>query len=226
VKPPGNSYLPSEAFSFASILLSWVTKELKEVQMKGSMKKLMVFVMIAAITIFIAAATASAGDHHRKAIHGVYGWAGTGHCMPTDVDGIPLSDTNGHTNRFFSTSQGTITFKHNGTGKVRFTGTGGDNTGAVNYEAQYDHEYHIAPDGAITIDMVENSYVQTFPDVPDLKLCVDFLNLKGWISADQETITIATPKRAVNKNWYGCNFSMDPGYSICNFSFTLVRLSD
>jgi len=194
--------------------------------MKGSMKKLMVFVMIAAITIFIAAATASAGDHHRKAIHGVYGWAGTGNCIPTDENGIPLSDTNGHTNRFFSTSQGTITFKHNGTGKVRFTGTGGDNTGAANYEAQYDHEYHIAPDGAITIYSKEFTYVQRFGGPMDgVILYIDFLTLKGWISADQETITIATPEPTVVTMTFPelGNFRR---YAICNFSFTLVRLSD
>jgi hypothetical protein len=193
--------------------------------MKGSMKKLMVFVMIAAITIFIAAATASAGDHHGKTIHGVYGWAGTGNCIPTTSEGIPLPDAG----RFFSTSQGTITFKHDGTGVVQFTGTGGDNTGAVDYKAQYDHEYHIAPDGAITIDMVENSYVQTLLTGPfaGLTLCVDFLNLKGLISADHKTMTIGSPKRAVNKNWYGdCGSYEPPDYSICNFSFTLVRLSD
>ena len=188
--------------------------------MKGILKKLTVFVTIAAITIFVAAATASAGDHDRKTIRGVYGWAGPGNCIPTDVDGLPLPNAD----RFFMTGQGTITFKHDGTGKVRFTGFGGNNAGAFSYEALYDHEYYIAPEGAITIDSVRDTYVQKFLTGPiaGFHLYIDFLRLKGWISADHMTITIATPEPSVNINTYPeLGFQ---SYSICNFSYTLVRV--
>jgi hypothetical protein len=189
--------------------------------MKGSLKKVSVFVTIAAITIFVVAATASAGDRHGKTIRGVYGWAGPGTCIPTDVYGFPLLNAD----RFFMTGRGTITFKHDGTGKVLFTGAGGNNAGAFSYEASYDHEYYIAPEGAITIDSVPNTYVQTFLTGPvGLQLFIDFLSLKGWISADHKTITIATPEPSVNKNCYVSRDCETPEYSICNFSYTLVRI--
>jgi len=50
--------------------------------MKAYIKKLTVFVMIAAVTMFIAVAIASADDHHWKnTIHGKYAFTGSGNCV-------------------------------------------------------------------------------------------------------------------------------------------------
>ena len=92
--------------------------------MKPSMKKSVVFVMIAAIAIFIAAATASADDRHHNTIQGEYVWAGCAmgcistpdnfHPNGTPINPATLSSSMGVT-------QGIWTFKHDGTGTV--TGT-------------------------------------------------------------------------------------------------------
>jgi hypothetical protein len=203
--------------------------------MKGSLKKLTVFVTIAAITIFVVAATASAGDHDRKTIRGVYGWAGPLYCISTpdgfSENGIPYNPESLSSSSL--TAQGTITFKHDGTGKVQFTGVGinppGPNAGAGLYEASYEHTYNIASNGAITIDAVPNTFVQNFLTGPNkgAVLYIDTWPLTGWVSADYKTITIAGPEPTIHINTIVLPF--DPpvrliSYSICNASFTLVRI--
>ncbi len=54
----------------------------KEIQMKGNIKKLAIFVTIAAIAMFTVVAMASATDKQwSEAIHGEYAFTGTGACL-------------------------------------------------------------------------------------------------------------------------------------------------
>jgi len=209
--------------------------------MKGSLKKLTVFMTIAAMTIFVVAATASAGDRPGKTIHGVYGWTGPLYCIFTP-DGFNENGIPNNPQSLLSSSatvQGTITFNHDGTGKVLFTGVGINPpvnppppnyfAGAGLYEASYEHTYNIASNGAITIDAKLNTYVQNFLTGPNkgAVLYIDIWPLTGWISVDHKTITIAGPEPTVTTNTIVLPFP--PGfsltsYSICNASFTLVRI--
>jgi hypothetical protein len=201
--------------------------------MKTKIGKLATFVVIVAWVILLTTASAPAGDHQGKTIHGVYGWTGPVHCLSTPsnfTDGTPnnpasLSITS-------NKSQGTCTFKHDGTGEVRFTSVSttdfpAASAGAILFEASYQHTYNITDDGAITIDAVPNTFVQTFLSGPNkgLHLNIDVYPLTGWVSADYKTMTIATPEPKV----LTMTFTEIPGftlYGICHSSFTLVRLSD
>ena len=49
--------------------------------MKGNMKKLVLFVVIATIAIFTVVAMATAGDNHQNAIRGQYAATGGGTCF-------------------------------------------------------------------------------------------------------------------------------------------------
>jgi hypothetical protein len=200
--------------------------------MKTKIGKLVTFVVIVAWVIFMTTAPAPAGDHHQRTIHGVYGWTGPVNCLTT-----PSNFTNFKPNDPTSLSvmsnkgQGTCTFNHDGTGEVRFTSVSTTDSpaasaGATLTQTSYQHTYKITEDGAITIDVVPNTYVQTYLSGPykGYHLSIDVLPLTGWVSADYKTMTIATPEPQV----LTMTFKEFPVtvYGICHASFTLIRLSD
>ena len=49
--------------------------------MKGNVKKLAVFVTVAALSLFVVVATASAGPKDDHALKGQYAFSGPGHCV-------------------------------------------------------------------------------------------------------------------------------------------------
>jgi hypothetical protein len=194
--------------------------------------KLAAFVVIAAWVIFMTAASAPAGDHQRRTIHGEYGWTGPVHCLST-----PSGFTNGFPNNpaslsiLSNKSQGTCTFRHDGTGEVQFTSVSTTDSptasaGAILFETSYQHTYKISEDGAITIDVVPNTYVQTYLSgpYPGKHLNIDVFPLTGWVSADYKTMTIATPEpKVLTMTIPEFSYTF---YGICHASFTLIRLSD
>jgi hypothetical protein len=193
--------------------------------MKTKIGKLAAFVVIVAWVIFMTSASAPAGDHQRKTLHGEYGWTGPVHCISAPIN-APASIS-----IFSSIAQGTCTFRHDGTGEVRFTSVSITDSpvaspGASLYEASYQHTYKITDDGAITIDAVPNTYVQKFLSGPYMgfHLNIDVWPLTGWVSADYKTMTIATPE----PKFLTMTFSEFPVTlsGICHASFTLIRLSD
>jgi hypothetical protein len=208
------------------------------------MKKLIVAMAITATAIIVAAAEASAGDqrmkglHHPKTIQGVYGWTGPVRCISTTPDGFNETGTPLDTNTLSTmstTSQGTITFKRNGTGMVQFTGVSTtdsppEGASASRFKASYLHTYKISDDGAISIDALPPGLVQTILTGPNqgAEITIDTWDYTGWVSADQNTIVIATPKPTVQQlllNLPNDNY-FQIGSVICHASHTLVRLSD
>jgi hypothetical protein len=89
--------------------------------MKDNIKKLAVFVMIIALAIFMAVATASAdGQKYRKTLHGEYAFTGSGVCTlsPTGFDPDFIPNTPGSAWMGPNFWEGVYTFNHNGKGKM------------------------------------------------------------------------------------------------------------
>ncbi len=97
--------------------------------MRRNMKKLAVFVVATALTMFISVAMVAAFDHGWKGINGEYGFAGGGICIatpganytptpsPNPFDPINLLDPTKVSASSFH-SQGNLTFKKDGTGTI------------------------------------------------------------------------------------------------------------
>lgn len=204
--------------------------------MKTSMKRLAVFVMVAAIAIFIAAVTVSAGDTHHNTIHGEYAWAGCAMgCISTPdnfyPNGTPINPAT--LSSSMGVTQGIWTFKHDGTGTV--TGTllniilpTAPNAGAALVEFSFPYTYTITDDDAITITAKPNSWVGTFVTGP-LSGIPAHLHLANWgytgyVSPDRKTITIArVDPTVVTQTIPEIKFTT---YLICYASHTALRLSD
>lgn len=195
--------------------------------MKSSMKKLTVFVIVASISMVIAAAMASAGNKVGE-IYGEYAFTGTGGCLlspsgfnPNLTPKQPPFWTNS-----FSLS-GVWTFNRDGTGNGHATQVGVTGTasppGASLYEYTFPFTYSIADDGTITVvgEVIGNilagsNVIGTFT--------VDKWSVSGMASPDHKTMTLATVAPEIET----VNISL-PGYSmtvyeICHRSDTLIRI--
>lgn len=224
--------------------------------MEKSMKKLAVFVMMAAIAIFIAAAAASAFDHdrdgHHKGIIGEYGFSVSNNCTSTPagnwqsstsslgkvIDPALVWSNNGHAN-------GVITFKHDGRGMVDGyavqtppSSTVPPPWGAAYFHVTYPFTYTVTADGEITIKADSDAYKQEqisfVTDMPNGAVYTrDKFSLTGWVSANHKTITLANPKPEVVT--LTVTFS-DPfphplpspsvNKVICHYSWVLNRLDE
>ena len=154
--------------------------------MKSSMKKLAVFVMMAAIAMFIVVVTASAGDRdrdgHHKGIIGEYGFSATNNCTSTPdpnwlapaPDASPLGTVSDPTKVWANNAHahGVLTFKHDGTGMSDgyalqtppnispATSNGAPLWGAAYFHVTYPFTYTVTDDGEITITADSNAYKQ------------------------------------------------------------------
>jgi hypothetical protein len=201
--------------------------------MKAKTNKLILFVIIVAFGLLLTISSALANDHQRRTIHGVYGWTGPVNCISTPSGFNNMGKPNNPASLSVSSNkgQGTCTFNHDGTGEVHFTSVGttespSDSAGGVLTETKYKHTYKITEDGAISIDAVPNTYVQTYLSGPykGYHLNIDILPLTGWVSSDYKTMAIATPEpQVLTMTFVEFPFTL---YGICHASFTLVRLSD
>jgi hypothetical protein len=179
--------------------------------MKTSVKKLSVFVMMAAIAVFIATATASA--HDPLGIIGEYGCSGGGNLIMTPAanwdsnnpNPFSLLDT---TKVSFSSynAYGVVTFKHNGHGTLDLYSLGTPTapiwSGASVWNPSYYHityplTYTVNYEGEITIEadtnMMKQEVLNPVTGVPVGVVYRDHYWLRGWVSADHKTITVATP---------------------------------
>jgi len=156
--------------------------------MKRSMKKLTVFVMMAAIAIFIAAATASAGDHdqktigggHGNAIVGEYAYSGMNSCItalptlppPVFTEANEGFTANGPVTYGVGSLQGIFTFKPHGQGTATArqvsvvlpqaippTTLQHPFASANSSDVSYDFTYNITHDGVITLEMVPGTMI-------------------------------------------------------------------
>jgi hypothetical protein len=222
--------------------------------MKSNMKKLAVFVMMAAIAIFIAAATASAGDHdrdaigggHKKNIVGEYGFSVSNNCISTPADNwassaSPLGKATDPTQVWANDAHGhgVVTFKHDGTGTSDAYAVQTPPSSTVPWGAMYFHikssfTYTVKHDGEITITADSNKYQQEVISLVTGPTGVlytrDKFSLTGWVSADDKTITLANPAPEVMTLTVTFPGNPPPAPSInkliCHYSWVLNRLDE
>jgi hypothetical protein len=166
--------------------------------MKTSMKELTVFVMMATIVLFVAAATtASASGDRSKTIVGEYGFSGGGTCMSTAInpDGTFIDTTK--VSGLTYTSNGVVTFEGNGMGSVNYTLVSIPNPPAWGNQTSsvggYQFTYKFTDDDVVTLTAVENTNCNTQTNPPGGTTCRDHNLLIGYVSADHKTIEFANP---------------------------------
>lgn len=130
--------------------------------MKDNIKKLAVFVMIIALAIFMAVATASAGDHKwKRVIDGDYAVTGTNSCVIA-----PAGFIAGYPGDNWQTIQGYIlgifSFHPNGKGEFRsrvagslqFTPESPQPPALFDAPFDYNFTYKVTGDGVISFDVI------------------------------------------------------------------------
>jgi hypothetical protein len=178
--------------------------------MKRNSKKLVVFVIIAVITMFSVSAMAWDDDHLWKHFRGKYAGSTVGSCIATAENGFNPDFTvkDMTQTRFNSYSEQDIwTFKADGTGTVEGTrvllnfGPGPYSTpeadgSAVTYS--YNIQYDLKHDGTITTELIpgtfEGKIKQGGPPIPNLTFTFGPISDSGMVSEDHKTITLGTVK--------------------------------
>lgn len=205
----------------------------KENQMKGNIKKLAVFVMIAAIVMFTAVAMVSADDKDFKAIHGEYGFSSGGNCVSTPIANwtgdFTVSDPTKVSGISYN-SHGIVTFEKNGTGTVdlRVWTTPIPPAWAAGFvHVSFPFTYTINGDGEINVESVPNKFKQEILNPvtgapTGLVFYRDHFSFTGWVSADHKTIVLASPAPEILTLLDG---SLNPLQKVlCHESLTCVRL--
>ena len=138
--------------------------------MKGNIKKLAVFVSIAAIALFIMAVMASADDHVWHTIQGNYAFTGSNTCLvaPFGFDSSfranppPNSPpgTNGVWVTDFQSWEGSYRFYYDGTGEINIIDHDfGATPGAAGSVSIYwKFNYTVTDNGKITFTLVPHTY--------------------------------------------------------------------
>lgn len=173
--------------------------------MERNMKKLAVFVIVAAITMFIAAAMASADPSFPKAIRGQYASTSAATCMIAPFGFNPdLTPIYGVGLISMQYRQGIVTFEKDGTGSVTLNASGiglsfiGPSgpvpPSASSQTIEYDFTYTVDNDGMITIKQVPGTYFVTQISGPSKGKIyqVEGSSFKGIITPDGKNITTYT----------------------------------
>jgi len=216
--------------------------------MKGNVEKLAVFVIIAAIAMFMVVAMASADDHH--AIRGQYAASGGGGCLiaPLGFDpknpGVPNYDAQGAWIIQTFSNEGVWTFDRNGTGSVqsvvRFVtqayttppppiGVGPVPPSAGAQDITFSFHYTITDQAVITVTVDQGTYTGRwfYGPAPTTPYYADGLVLTGAVAPDGKTITLnrGLPNGDPNIMTFGANaFGFPPGVAqlICHQSTVLI----
>jgi hypothetical protein len=199
--------------------------------MKGNMKKLAVLMMIAAIAMFIAAATASAG---RPIVHGItgrYATTGTSYCITAFTGFTVNADKTLTPNDGWSSGPSILdavfTFHNDGTGSAQglFRGLtlppGGETpSGYGEMDFSYQFTYTVTNDGFITFTIAPHTYYKYAGGA----VCFDAVPRDGAISGDGKTITIACgPPLLMDMVDCGTGAPLGPQV-MCIASWVMVRL--
>jgi len=185
--------------------------------MKGNIKKLAVFVVIATITTFISATMASAADHKKKAFHGEYAATSVGMCLGTS----PMIPDVVFTNSL--TQQSIYTFNSDGTGTVEGTHFGitfPPNQSTALRDMSWEFTYEVTQDGTITF---VGEGIWKFPGTDDIAYTSSAFSESGKLSGDRKTITLGpvTPEATVLTFPSGFVFEVT-----CNISRVLIRVGE
>jgi hypothetical protein len=208
--------------------------------MKANMKKLAVVAIMTAIATFMAAAMASADDHHSNDIQGDYAMTGPGSCLYSRVPfntNLTLPDSNNWIASKLTV--GTWTFERDRTGKAQYmlygiatsqaafpTATG--DSDAVSFE----FTYTVTEDGTITGELKPGTYVDTFVKGPFAGLGLwstfDKLSFFGMVSTDHKTLTLNSASEVQTATVFKGTSTTPLAtlYEICNYGRILIRVSD
>ena len=136
--------------------------------MKGNIKKLAVFVMIAAMAVFAAMATASAfDDEWSHTIRGKWAFTGFHACLTAFPPGFDadLSPLNGSAPINSQSWLGEYTFKHSGgalDAVAHDVGASQPGSGGGSVSVHWEFNYTVKNDGKITFTLVPGSYIATW----------------------------------------------------------------
>ncbi len=195
--------------------------------MKGNMKKVALVFMVTILGVLMAAGAALAGDRHLK---GDYAFTGTAVCL-SSMDGFN-ADLTPKTSRIFYESfnvQGVWRFNADGTGKrhgrlvsVRYMPFTFSSSHGSSSEFEAPFTYTIGPNGAISTDLSGpcEGIALTGPN-PLMTWEVDKISLKGIVSEDKKTLTIANDEPQIETITFGNGISYP---RICNRSRVLIKL--
>lgn len=203
--------------------------------MKTGMVKLGVFVMIAAIAVFVTVATALAGgDGRSNTIQGKFAVTGSNACLiaflgfdPTSL--IPNVDP-ALSFQSAQTWEGVYTFKHSGKGSLDVIAhdVSGPPAGAGSLSIHWDFNYTVNHGGLITFTLVPKSYIGqwlTGLQAPNY----EYLGIKdswgGVISPDGNQIFVTWGAPLILDVLDSRGNPVPLGsQAICNGSFVLFRL--
>jgi hypothetical protein len=211
--------------------------------MKGNIKKLVVFVMIAAIAMFTAAALASANDHEWNAIHGEYTMVGVGTCLisPSAFDNYAVPSSAAVSSyASHDTFTGIWTFKRGGKGTAQVTQfklfpsprpSSNPRPQAASLNIDFEFNYTVNDDGTITGAIVPETYNSTCvtglsAGPPPVTLKVDQLLFDGTFSEDHKTILLSSENEPMQVDAYRSGNYLSTSYVICNTVRTLIRLGE
>ncbi len=205
----------------------------KEIQMKGNINKLAVFLIIAVIAMFTVVAMASADDRdHRgwKAIAGQYAMSGVGTCL-TSAHGFTkyVPDSGYPYWHASSMATGIWTFRRDGTGTVEGTAFGINLPGAPSVSAAsqkftFNFTYELTDDNTITAEMVglyQGIYVTGPPPIINCTVTTNTFHFFGYISADHKTITLPSGNEV--QEYISPCFHV---FNLCNLTRVLIRLDE
>lgn len=193
--------------------------------MKKSKKKLPLFLMMAAIGLFIAASVATARDQF---IQGDYAFTGEVTCISSPVgfnaDLTPIPPVSMSS---FSI-HGIYTFNDDGTGmlKGRMVNTGLTSPfGANSIEAEHPFTYIINTDNTISLSSPAFLLILTGKGA-GLTFTVDNIELKGMISNDKKSIILSSDEPRIEKTTYTNGYANGyVTYGICHRSHILFRMN-
>ena len=195
--------------------------------MKGSMKKLVVFGVIAIIATFISAAMAK----DSKTIHGVYAATSINSCIgsyyfPFGEDLKPTGPPSTVFNNT-ATSKAIWTFNRDGTGEVQARTVGINfSMNANSSDVLLKFTYEIMDDGMISI--VWKSAVATYLTGPSPDTTYTLSGMvpeEGYVSSDHKTITLSSVEPGVITLTFNPPLGF-PVYAICNYSRVLIRIGE
>ena len=168
--------------------------------MRTSMMKLVVFVVVFSIAIFMTVATALAGSQTIKGrnavLQGEYAFVGSGACLfaPGFTDDNPFIPT-GPSTIGPNTWEGVYTFKRNGTGETQAVNRFVDTAPSAGLAHIYWRFTYTVDKGKITFTYVPDSYVATWDYGPlaggELTGVAFTEPYSGRISPDGETLFVS-----------------------------------
>jgi hypothetical protein len=199
--------------------------------MKGNTKKLVVFVIVAAIAMLIATAMASADDHKWKNFHGKYAATTVGSCILVWGGGFnpDLTPSTNYIYKNTFTQQAVWTFYPDGTGTMQGTHVAvmflPTTSGASSADISWQFTYDISHDGRITSHLIPGTYKGENTAGPNKGgwYTQDPFSESGMVSEDHKTITLGSVTADV------VTLTMSSGTSlemICNWGRVLTRVDE